>query len=172
MLPSEGITYDLCSFKGSSRALNRNAIRHERYFPYMKGDEAVEERSTLWLNSIILTLSVTSRPSDFVMIPRRKHSHHFSAVEAAKWPESGAEVCYRIDFIQPMGSIHGTFFLYSRYSEPKTFSKYTSSLITNIRNMRYMNIGVVSPIQLFPRTTIPGTIKTTHDAYKGWRQHH
>jgi len=34
-----------------------------------------------------------------------------------------------------------------------------------------MNIGVVSIIQLFNNKTIPGTIKTTHEAYKGWRQH-
>ena len=35
----------------------------------------------------------------------------------------------------------------------------------------YMNIGVVNPIQLFVRKNIPGTIKITNDAYRGWRQH-
>ena len=34
-----------------------------------------------------------------------------------------------------------------------------------------MNIGVVSPIQLFTNKIIPGTINTTHDAYKGCLQH-
>jgi hypothetical protein len=34
-----------------------------------------------------------------------------------------------------------------------------------------MNIGIVRPIRLFTKRTIPGTIKTTQDAYNGWRQH-
>ena len=50
-------------------------------------------------------------------------------------------------------------------------SKYISSFLTNLRNMSYIKIGVVSPIQLFTKRTIPGTIKTTHEAYNGWQQH-
>jgi len=65
----------------------------------------------------------------------------------------------------PTGSMQGTFSLYSRYSEPNTFSRYTSSFLTNNRKIRYMNIGVASMIQLFNNMTIPGTIKTTHAAY-------
>jgi len=76
---------------------------------------------------------------------------------------------YAFDLNQPIGNTAGTLFLYARYSSPNIFSRHISSFLTNMRNMKYITGGVVKPIQEFTKSIIPGTMKTTQAAYKGWR---